>query len=312
LSGRAILVGLATAWLVACSPVVSPAIPAPTASAVASPSNAFVPATPSAPPIPSPSPTLSPSPSPTPEPTHCPGSDKTPNRVARVPLKETSPTWAGYVIYKTRTSVTCVEGSWLQPKVTCPSTGELAVAIWVGMDGLDSPTVGVDSSRTLEQVGTEAECSGGALRMFAWHEVLPAEQSAQLVETMTVSQGDRLWAMVEYTGDATFTLRIRDITRDESFAIDEIVEGAPRLTAEWIVEAPSTGCATECTISALPKFTTVTFTGAFLSTGSQRASISDDNWRNGAIEMIRSQIVRVSVSSLTAKGTTFGVTWRHR
>jgi hypothetical protein len=102
------------------------------------------------------------------------------------------------------------------------------------------------------------------------------------------------------------------MTTGESFAINEVVEGAPRLTAEWIVEAPSTGCATECTIALLPKFAAVTFSGAFVGIGSQRASISDDSWRNGAIEMIRSRIERASVSSLTSKGTSFGVTWRHR
>lgn len=254
-----------------------------------------------------------PAPSATPVPAklECPGSDKTPGRAPGRGTSEQAENWAGYVIYKYRTHFTCVVGSWTQPTISCPSTGTANVAIWVGIDGVKDPKAGVDSSATLQQIGTQASCDAGRRSAFAWYQVIPRDPFSVPITTVTIEPGDRIWAMVSYAS-GSFKLRVVDVTSGRSFSIDEALAEAPRLTAEWIVEAPQIGCPSRCRIAALPHFSKVIFTGAYASTGAQRGSISDDAWTHDALDIVRSGTERASVSRLTGGGTSFSVTWRHR
>src|SRR5690348_707254 len=60
----------------------------------------------------------------------------------------TSSNWAGYAV--TGGTYTTVTSNWVQPAVTCSSTAYSS--FWVGIDG--------DTSSTVEQTGTEADCNG--------------------------------------------------------------------------------------------------------------------------------------------------------
>jgi hypothetical protein len=274
--------------------------PSPGASAILSPT-----ASPSA------SPALSPSPSATPLPEHCPGTDHTPGKPPGPSIDERSENWAGYVAYDTKVAITCVEGAWVQPAVTCPSTGVQDVAIWVGIDGVKSAAAGVAAGTDLVQIGTQAGCNDGRASSFAWYQVIPQDPLSIEIANLTIAPGDHIRAMVSFTRDV-FTLLLLDETSGDSFSTAKTLARARRQTAEWIVEAPMIGCPAKCVIAALPRFGKVTFSSAFVSTAVQRGAIDDDAWAHGTTELVRGGIVRAAVSRLGAQGTSFSVVWKHR
>lgn len=271
-----------------------------------------VPATPSPTVRPSASPATSPSASPsaTPPPEHCPGTDRTPGEPPGPSIDERSENWAGYVVYDAKVAITCVEGSWIQPAVTCPSTGVQDVAIWVGIDGVKSGA-GVSAGTDLVQIGTQAGCNDGRASAFAWYEVIPQDPLSVGIPGVAVAPGDRIRAMVSFAR-GIFTLLLIDETSGGSFSVARALAHARRQTAEWIVEAPMIGCPAHCVIAALPRFGRVTFSAAFASTATQRGAIDDDAWTHGTTELVRGGIVRATVSKLGAGGTSFSVVWKHR
>ena len=275
--------------------------PSPTIPATPSPT-----VRPSASPPPSPSPT----PSATPVSEHCPGTDRTPGKAAGPSLNDRSENWAGYVVYDPDVAITCVEGSWVQPAVTCPSTGEQDVAIWVGIDGVTNATAGV-AAPDLVQIGTQAGCRDGRSSAFGWYEVIPEDPVSVGIPGVMIAAGDRIRAMVSFARDV-FTLLLVVETSGDSFSIAKSLARARRQTAEWIVEAPTIGCPAHCVIAALPRFGKVTFSAAFASTATQRGAIDDDAWTHGSTELVRGGIVRAAVSRLAAGGTSFSVVWKHR
>src|SRR4051794_32080572 len=60
----------------------------------------------------------------------------------------TSSNWSGYAV--TGGTYTSVSASWTEPSVSC--SGTAYSSFWVGLDG--------DTSSTVEQTGTDADCSG--------------------------------------------------------------------------------------------------------------------------------------------------------
>src|ERR1044071_5102244 len=73
----------------------------------------------------------------------------------------TSTNWSGYAVTGNR--FTSVSASWTQPSVTCSATAYSS--FWVGLDG--------DTSNTVEQTGTDADCSGSTPQYYAWYEMYP-------------------------------------------------------------------------------------------------------------------------------------------
>jgi hypothetical protein len=300
---RTTLVGALLLVVSACGADLTPS---PSATATASPATR-----------PSPSATAAASASPsasasrTPLPGHCPGTDPTPGKGPGPSLNDRSENWAGYVVYDTEVAITCIEGSWVQPAVTCPSTGEQDVAIWVGIDGVKSSAAGVAAGTDLVQIGTQAGCKDGGASAFAWYEVIPQDPLSVGIPGVAVAPGDTIRAMVSFAR-GIFTLVLVDETSKESFSVARTLPRARRQTAEWIVEAPMIGCPAHCVIAALPRFGKVTFSGALASTAAQRGAIDDDAWTHGTTELVRGGIVRAAVSKLGADGTSFSVVWKHR
>ena len=306
---RQVALGFAASLLVgAClgpdSVPASPASPGPTAA------GATLAASPSLAPTPSPEPTPgSIVPPPAAKPAPCPGADRTPGAVGRQ-LTGTSSNWSGYVAAVKKTGVTCVEGSWIEPSVTCPRTGHQAVATWIGIDGFAARTLGVASTDVLVQIGTQADCHDGVATHGAWHEILPGEM-AEVPIFATIHAGDHISARISYAS-GQFTLVIYDREAAFSFSLTATAPGAPRRTAEWIVEAPATSCPGTCSPVAMPKFTPVTFTDAHATIAGQRSSINDDSWSTVKLRMVRGGITRTTTSSLSSHGTSFKVTFVHR
>jgi Peptidase A4 family len=303
-----LLVGIAAVVVAGC--LFPPESVAPLGSVTVGP-----PETASVSPTPTTSPTLAPSMSPTPTitvaaPAPCPGSNRNPGASAGRQVTGSSTNWSGYVAAVRRTSVTCVEASWIEPAISCPSSGHRAVAIWIGFDGFSATLLGIPSTKVLVQIGTQAECNNGVASHNGWHEVLPAEK-VEVAAPGPVHAGDHLSARILYAG-GKFTLSLFDAETSFSFSTTQRAAGAPRRTAEWIVEAPATSCPGSCSPIALPKFDPVRFTNAFTTIAGQRAAINDHSWSNVKLRMIRSGVTRTTTSGLVAGGTSFKVTWVHR
>jgi hypothetical protein len=154
----------------------------------------------------------------------------------------TSANWSGYAA--TGATFNSVSASWVQPAGKCTSKTTYS-AFWVGLDGYKSSTV--------EQTGSEVDCSGGSPVYYAWYEMYPANP---VNFKNTVSPGDQFTASVTAVGDS-FTLKIADSTRGWSQTITKTLASAKKSSAEVIAEAP---CCTEAGgILPLTDFGTVDF-----------------------------------------------------
>ena len=109
--------------------------------------------------------------------------------LSSIPILTTSSNWSGYVAAVRKTGVTCVEGSWVEPTVTCSKTGHQAVAIWIGIDGFSAKPLGIASTNVLVQLGTQVDCTNGVVRHGAWHEILPGE-THEVPEPGPIRAGD--------------------------------------------------------------------------------------------------------------------------
>src|SRR6185437_10159372 len=91
------------------------------------------------------------------------------------------------------------------------------------------------SASWVEQTGSEVDCSGSRARYYAWYEMYP---NPSVSYSNTVRPGDHFNASVTYTGSNHFSLFIQDSTQGWSHTTTGTLAGAPRSSAEVIVEAP--------------------------------------------------------------------------
>ena len=84
----------------------------------------------------------------------------------------TSTNWAGLnAVAGAPGSFQNVSASWTQPAVTC-TVADSYSAYWVGLDG--------DTTSTVEQLGTEADCVGGRRSLLVVVRDVPAPQLPRL------------------------------------------------------------------------------------------------------------------------------------
>jgi hypothetical protein len=280
----------------------------PIASAIiAQPTDAT--ATPTPTPRPNASATAKPKPTPTPSPAasasvlalaHCTGKSSGTTAGSHAAA---SRNWAGFVTIAGHSTVSCIESSWIQPKVTCASKSRSEVSIWVGIGGASS------ADKVLIQTGTDVACRGGKPTYTAWTEVFPRE-AEQIIPSFVVRPGDQIWARVSVSGK-TFSMTVANVTRKETQTVKTTVKTAHRLTADWVVEAPSAGCPGHCTTLPLAHFASTRFTGGFATIGGVRAGI--DHWAREIVTMVvEDSSARRAVVSAVRDGEAFTVAWRHR
>jgi len=151
-----------------------------------------------------------------------------------------SDNWSGYVACNS--TFTSVTATWVQPKVSCTTTGN--VSVWVGLDG--------DGSSTVEQTGTSVSCATGTPQYYAWWEFFPANPTNY---SEPVYPGDTLVATVTYEGSDTYSLELTDVTRawSQNTTLNAV---AQNLSAEVIVEATTVNGQ----LTALPNFAATQFT----------------------------------------------------
>lgn len=204
--------------------------------------------------------------------------------------------------------MTCVEGTWTQPTITCPATGLASVAIWVGIDGTTAAGGLPNASATLAQVGTAGDCAEGQLQVMAWYEFLP-DLHHEVPMSVQVRAGDKIWAQVRYLGKGKFRATLVNLTLKVGASQTWTVRGAPLLTAEWIVEAPASQCSADsCSILPLAKFSTVAMDGyTTLNNRRYRVSAVPDPYLR--ISIARRGHVLAAPGSLKSGGG-FNVIWK--
>ena len=145
--------------------------------------------------------------------------------------QDVSENWAGYVASgpSTGSGFSSVSGSWVQPSANC-SSGDGDSAFWVGLGGASG------QSQSLEQIGTEANCSGGSAQQYAWYELVPA---APVQLNMTINPGDQISAKVTVNGTEVI-VSLSDHTTGGSATKTLQMSNPDTSSAEWIAEAPST------------------------------------------------------------------------
>ncbi len=202
----------------------------------------------------------------------------------------TSSNWSGYATTGTR--YTDVKGTWVEPTANC-SNGQTAYSsFWVGIDG--------DTTNTVEQLGTDADCNGSTPVYYGWWEMYPKGSVNLSTSSYPVSPGDTLTAEVSTNGSGSFTLTMHS-SRGWTFTTSQNSRKARLGSAEWIAEAPSSGG-----ILPLADFGTVNFS----SCTANGVSISS-NPNPDAITMAANGVTKAVPSSLSSGGTSFSVTWKH-
>ena len=200
--------------------------------------------------------------------------------------RSTSSNWSGYAA--TGSTFSTVSATWKQPSASCTSATTYS-SFWVGLDG--------DGSTTVEQTGTDADCSGGTPRYYAWYEMYP---KFPVNLSMPVRAGDTIAASVTTDGKGNFTLTIRNTTTGRSFSTTQRLKHARLASAEVIAEAPSSSGG----VLPLANFGTVGFSAAMVN-GQAIGSFHPDR-----INMVSGSITKASTSALSG-GTAFSVTWKH-
>jgi hypothetical protein len=137
--------------------------------------------------------------------------------------------WAGYAV--TGSSFTHVSGSWTVTAVDCSVTPTTYSSEWVGIDGWTSDTV--------EQVGTDADCSGKTPSYYVWYEFYP--KNTVVISSVSIAPGDNFLASVVYDGSNEYTVTITNTTTNQSFSKKVEFTGTAKAkpewnSAEWIME----------------------------------------------------------------------------
>lgn len=242
-----------------------------------------------------------------------------------------SANWSGYA--DNNDTYNSVAASWTEPAVNCPASGASGVvsgllgdtglsgvlgsaglggilgggpasasAFWVGLDGY--------SSSSVEQIGTDSDCSGGSPSYYAWYEMYP-NPSVGLPSGDVVHPGDSMtgWVASNPTG-TDFYLAITDTSAGWSFGISQQGSGFSRSSAEVIAEAPSSCNLIFCSEVALADFGQDTFSGAHLydSAGNQGSLAS---FNANQITMVENGRTLAVPSNLSPDGTSFSVSWQN-
>jgi hypothetical protein len=204
-------------------------------------------------------------------------------------VNSTSTNWSGYATTGSR--YTSVAGSWKEPSVSCGSSQTAYSSFWVGIDG--------DTTNTVEQTGTDSDCSSGTPTYYAWYEMYP---KFPVNLSNPVRPGDSLSATVTTNGSGSFTLTISDSTQHWSFTTNQTSKKARLGSAEWIAEAPSGSGG----VLPLADFGTVNFS----SCTANGVNISSNPNVDEIVMEISGGTVKAQPSGLSG-GNAFSVTWKH-
>lgn len=198
----------------------------------------------------------------------------------------TSTNWSGYAV--TGGTYTRVTSNWVQPAVSC--SGTAYSSFWVGIDG--------DTSGTVEQTGTEADCNGSTPVYSAWYEMYP---KFPVNYSNPVVPGDHFTGTVTTDGKGNFTLTLSDTTRGWTQTVTKKLRSAKLASAEVIAEAPSSSGG----VLPLANFGTASFSGATVN----GATLTSSTPGIDPITMQSGSTVKAQPSNIS--NGSFSVTWKH-
>ena len=224
-----------------------------------------------------------------------------------------SSNWAGYAVHHAHVNFKKVIGSWIQPRATCKSGQPTYSSVWVGIGGYNV------SSRALEQIGTEADCTtAGRQVSSAWFELVPA---ASQTVGISLHAGDHVRATVAIAGHEV-TLTLINLTRHRTFTRRLHAALVDTTSAEWILEAPSVCTGTSCQTLPLANFGSTVFGAASAqTTAGHTGTIDDRQWTTTEITLAEggrqfiggggaAAFATATPSPLSARDTAFTVTYR--
>jgi hypothetical protein len=207
----------------------------------------------------------------------------------------TSSNWSGYAV-SGHGPYTSVSSTWTQPAVDCAKTPTGYSAFWVGLDG--------DTTSTVEQTGTEADCSSGTPVYYAWYEMYP---KFPVNYANTVVAGDSFTASVTYVGSGQFRLTLSDQTHPWSQTTYARLKSAKLGSAEVIAEAPSGSGG----VLPLADFVTLPFASATANGATLSSTPGSSTPGLDPITMASSSgTVKAAPSGISAGG--FSDTWYHQ
>jgi hypothetical protein len=221
-------------------------------------------------------------------PIHLVGSSRNVRGAGGISHQAESTNWSGYAA--TSGTYNSVSASWTEPTGTCGSGSQYS-SFWVGLDGYNSNSV--------EQTGSEVDCSGSQAVYYAWYEIYPNPSHTY---SNTVRPGDHFNASVTYQGSNRYSLFIQDTTQGWSHTTTGKISGAPRSSAEVIIEAPC--CTASGGILPLADFGTASFTGSTANGG----ALGNAGGVTQIIMVNNSGQPKDSISSLSG-GENFSGTW---
>jgi hypothetical protein len=199
----------------------------------------------------------------------------------------TSTNWSGYAV--DGSAATHVIGTWTQPVARCAAGENSWSSPWVGIDG--------DNSNTVEQIGTDTDCSRGAPSYYAWYEMYP---KSLLTINMAVRPGDSYTGEVTYTGSA-YVMRLTDNTTHATFQTSQSSKKARRTSVEWVMEGPSSGL--------LTNFGSLPFTASSATISGKTGTLGSFAGATPITMVTQSGTPRAVPS--TVNSGSFGVSWRH-
>ena len=209
-----------------------------------------------------------------------------------------SQNWSGFVLQSLSGSVTDVKGTWTIPQIDCASiSGQSYAAQWVGIDG-------AGGSNTVEQAGTEYDCSNGVSSVFAWYEWYPAR--GRLLRQPGAHAGDVVTVEVSWDG-RQFTASINDATQGWTYAWTNSTIGsiATRSTAEWVVEAPSVSGS----IASLTNFNKLYFSKSYATNSGATGPMGSFSLDEVTMVDTSGSMKARPVLPLWNDGTSFSVWW---
>jgi hypothetical protein len=200
-----------------------------------------------------------------------------------------STNWSGYAVTGANGAFHSVSATWTEPRATCTSRRATQyAAFWVGLDGYNSNSV--------EQTGTDSDCSGTTPDYYGWYEMYPANP---VYFTNAMSPGDSISASVTFSGTQTYTLVLKDNTKGWTQTITKNQSGLARSSAEVITEAPSSNRG----VLPLADFGTVSYTGS-----SDNGSSMGGQSPTSIVMINNSGQDKDSTSSMSSSGA-FSNTW---
>jgi hypothetical protein len=160
------------------------------------------------------------------------------------PFRLLSGNWSGYILRSRRTGerYTSAAASWTIPSVTYrPGFSLEASAIWVGIGGMCASQQCDQKDSTLIQLVTVHKATAAGVTYAAKYQMIP---NPPVAVPIPIKPGDRITATVECVArcasdEQSWALSMTDDTTGVAWGPYTFDYRSSELSAEWIVEAPS-------------------------------------------------------------------------